>query len=107
MSDLSLDLSRLRAAYRAGTTTPSAIVAEVLRRIGAAGDDAVWISRRGNDAIVANGQALDRRLREIDVLPLYGIPFAVKDSIDVKGLPTTLACPAFAYEPLESAPVID
>ena len=107
MSDLSLDLSRLRAAYRAGTTTPSAIVAEVLRRIDAAGDDAVWISRRGADAIVADGEALDRRLSEIDQLPLYGIPFGVKDSIDVEGLPTTLACPAFSYDPIESAPVIE
>jgi allophanate hydrolase len=107
MSDLSLDLSRLRAAYRAGTTTPSAIVVEVLRRIDAAGDDAVWISRRGASAIVADGEAVDRRLSEIDLLPLYGIPFGVKDSIDVKGLPTTLACPAFSYEPIESAPVIE
>jgi allophanate hydrolase len=107
MSDLSLDLSRLRAAYRAGTTTPSAIVVEVLRRIDAAGDDAVWISRRGASATVADGEALDRRLSEIAQLPLYGIPFGVKDSIDVKGLPTTLACPAFSYDPIESAPVIE
>jgi allophanate hydrolase len=107
MSDLSLDLSRLRAAYRAAAVKPSAIVAEVLRRIDAAGDDAVWISRRLSEEIVADGETLDRRLAEIDLLPLYGIPFAVKDSIDVKGLPTTLACPAFAYEPAESAPVID
>src|SRR5207302_9749150 len=40
-------------------------------------------------------------------LPLYGIPFAVKDNIDVAGLPTTAACPAFAYMPASSAPVVD
>ena len=107
MSDFSLDLSRLRAAYRAGSLTPSRIVTEVLGRISAAGDDAVWISRRSPEAIIDDGKALDRRQSQIDLLPLYGIPFAVKDSIDVLGIPTTLACPAFAYTPEESAPVID
>ncbi len=107
MNDLSLDLRRLRAAYRAGTVRPSAIVKEVLRRIDAAGEDAVWISRRSPEAIIADGDSLDRSQSEIQSLPLYGLPFAVKDSIDVKGMPTTLACPAYAYEPVESAPVIE
>ncbi|TVS00383.1 MAG: allophanate hydrolase, partial [Rhodospirillales bacterium] len=40
-------------------------------------------------------------------LPLYGIPFAVKDNIDVAGLPTTAACPEFAYSPGASAPVVE
>jgi allophanate hydrolase len=39
-------------------------------------------------------------------LPLFGIPFAVKDNIDVAGMPTTAACPAFAYTPSETAPVV-
>jgi allophanate hydrolase len=107
MNELSLDHARLRAAYRAGTIVPSAIVTEVLRRIDDAGNDAVWISRRAPAAIMAEAAALGQRRSEIDQLPLYGVPFAVKDSIDVKGMPTTLACPAFAYEPRESAPVID
>jgi allophanate hydrolase len=107
MSELSLDFTRLRSAYRAGTLTPSTVVAEVLRRIDSAGNDAVWISRRSPEAIIADAEVISQRQADIDKLPLYGIPFAVKDSIDVKGLPTTLACPAFSYEPDESAPVID
>jgi allophanate hydrolase len=107
MNELSLDLARLRAAYRAGTIVPSAIITEVLQRIDNAGNDAVWISRRTPETIIAEAAALSQRRSEIDRLPLYGVPFAVKDSIDVKGLPTTLGCPAFAYEPNESAPVID
>ena len=39
-------------------------------------------------------------------LPLWGIPFAVKDNIDVAGLETTAACPAFAYRPQKSAVVV-
>jgi allophanate hydrolase len=107
MTELSFDLSRLRSAYRTGEITPAAVVTEVLRRIDAAGDDSVWISRRAPEAIVADADALTRRAGALHQLPLYGVPFAVKDSIDVAGLPTTLACPSFAYEPRASAPVID
>ena len=49
---------------------------------------------------------LDARRGEIDRLPLYGVPFAVKDNIDVAGLPTTAACPGFAYQPQQSAEVV-
>ena len=50
-----------------------------------------------------------RALADADprILPLYGIPFAVKDNIDCAGLPTTAACPAFAYTPTQNAHVVD
>ena len=72
---------------------------EVLRRVKAAGDDRVWISRVGEAAVMARaallvGLGTDARRH----LPLYGIPFAVKDNIDVAGMETTAACPAFAYQ---------
>jgi len=38
--------------------------------------------------------------------PLWGVPFAVKDNIDVAGMPTTVACPDYAYIPVVSAPVV-
>jgi allophanate hydrolase len=41
------------------------------------------------------------------MMPLYGLPFAVKDNIDVAGLPTTAACPSAAYRPLRFAPVVE
>ena len=53
---------------------------------------------------------LARRLaavqQDLSRLPLYGIPFAVKDNIDVAGLVTTAACPAFAYQPTQDATVV-
>src|SRR5258708_3478377 len=94
----SLDLGALAQGYDSGAFTPVDVAREVLARIAAAGDDKVWISRVPDDAVGARAAALAglepaARRR----LPLYGVPFAVKDNIDVAGMPTTAACPAFAY----------
>src|SRR5579863_970503 len=106
---LSLDFGTLHDAYRDGTASPTAIAEEVLRRIAASGDDGVWISRVTDDAIRAEATALERRAATEGVasMPLYGLPFAVKDNIDVAGLPTTCACPSFAYTPDRSSPSVE
>jgi len=96
----------LRAAYAAGAVTCRAVIEEVLKRIAAAGDDKVWISRVSDAQLRKLADALDARRAEFERLPLYGIPFAVKDNIDVEGLPTTAACPGFAYTPKTSATVV-
>ncbi len=101
---IDLGVHNLRAAYRTGTLTVRQAVDEVLKRIAAAGDDKVWISRVPDAALRAQADDLDRR--GDGSLPLFGIPFAVKDNIDVAGLPTTAACPGFAYMPKESAEVV-
>jgi allophanate hydrolase len=80
------------------------VARHVLRRIAAAGDDHVWISRVAEGALMARAGALaglDEKARAS--LPLFGIPFAVKDNIDAAGLPTTAACPAYAYTPARHA----
>jgi allophanate hydrolase len=107
MTEISLDVQRLSAAYRDGAITPEQVITEVLRRIAKAGDDHVWISCPDDGAVMEQARSLTRRASEIERLPLYGLPFAVKDSIDVAGVPTTLACPAFARLPAKSAPVIE
>ena len=107
MAALSLDIARLRAAYDAGETSPRAVIAEVLARIAARNDEAIWISRRPDDELLAEAERLADRFADRAELPLYGIPFAVKDNIDVAGLPTTAACPAFEYRPPASAPVVE
>ncbi|MCX7364997.1 MAG: allophanate hydrolase [Alphaproteobacteria bacterium] len=105
-SALDLGIHALRAAYRAGTLTVRQTIDDVLARVDAAGDDRVWISRASDEALRSQAAALDARRGEIEELPLYGIPFAVKDNIDVAGLETTAACPGFAYLPDASAEVV-
>jgi allophanate hydrolase len=101
---MDLGVHNLRTAYRAGALTVRQVIDEVLRRIAAAGDDKVWISRVPDAALRAQADEADRHGDR--ALPLFGIPFAVKDNIDVAGLPTTAACPGYAYEPKDSAEVV-
>src|SRR5262245_26064663 len=105
-SVLDLGVHALRASYFSGTLSCRAVIEEVLARIAAAGDDKVWISLAKDADLLATASALDARKSEIEKLPLFGIPFAVKDNIDVAGLPTTAACPGFAYAPTKSAEVV-
>jgi allophanate hydrolase len=83
------------AAHRAGGMTPEETVARSYARIRAHADPAIFIALREEAQARAEARALaDGGRRE---LPLFGIPVAVKDNIDVAGLPTTAACPAFSY----------
>ena len=96
LNTLSLDITTLRAAYLSGALTPVDLVEEILRRT-AADTNNVWIHR------LADGQLRDHaaRLADRDALrlPLYGIPFAIKDNIDLAGAPTTAGCREYAYTP--------
>lgn len=66
-----------------------------------------WILRVPADAVLAQARAVDARIAAGETLPLAGVPFAVKDNIDVGDLPTSAACPAFAYTPERSATVVE
>ena len=106
--DTSLDLGALRAGYDTGTLTPTAVVDVVVRRIAARGDDGVWISRVPDRLAMERARALEGLDEEARRrLPLFGIPFAVKDCIDVAAMQTTAACPAFAYTAERSATVVE
>ena len=78
-------------------------IAETFRRIRERGNDGVWISLVSEAEAVKRAEELETDSRE---LPLKGQTFAIKDNIDLAGLPTTAACPAFAYTPSESAFVV-
>jgi allophanate hydrolase len=97
-----LTLAGLKDAYGEGLT-PLEMVEEVIRRRAALEDSAVFISATPDDALREAANAVMAGPRD---LPLWGMPFAVKDNIDVAGLPTTAACPAFAYQPAEDATVV-
>ncbi len=98
----SLDIASLKAAYAAGLD-PVETVREVYRRIAGAGDPGIFITLVPEEEALAAARALPPASADT---PLWGVPFAVKDNIDVAGLPTTAACPEFAYTPTESAPVV-
>jgi len=100
-----LDLASLAALYKSGAARPCEIVNAVYDGIAAGLLHPVWIS------LVPRKHALAQARRlEADPLgaarPLYGVPFAIKDNIDLEGLPTTAGCPAYAYTPRRSATVV-
>lgn len=102
----SLERTALHRAFRAGTLTPEDVIADVYDRIAARGEDAVWIHLVPREEALAAARDLARRFPGPDLPPLFGLPFGVKDNVDVAGLPTTAACPDFAYVPGETAPVV-
>ena len=101
----SLDLATLGGRLQAGSLTPVEIVEGSLARIAARGDDKVWIHLLPRAELIARALALAKD--GAAGRPLYAIPFAVKDNIDLAGHPTTAACPDFAYHPGRSAAVVE
>jgi allophanate hydrolase len=67
---------------------------------------AIWIHLLSLDELHAQAKAIEQRSGERETLPLYGVPFAVKDNIDVAGYPTTAACPAYSYVAERSSPIV-
>ena len=103
-----LSAGAIAAAVNAGTTSAAAVIEDTLARLAAydAVQPQVWISRAAPDDLIAQARAIDARVAAGERLPLAGVPYAAKDNIDVAGLETTAACPAFAYTPERSATVI-
>jgi len=101
-----LSIPALRAAYAAKALTPPAVVRECLARIEVCADNPIWIHRVPRAQVLARAEALERLSpAERARLPLYGIPFALKDNIDAEGMPTTAACPEYSYSPARSSTV--
>ncbi|WP_375460292.1 allophanate hydrolase [uncultured Enterovirga sp.] len=102
----SAGIEALAAAYRDGSRDPAADLRAAFDRIVAAGERPTWITVAPLALASSTLADATARLNGGAHLPLFGIPFAVKDNIDVAGLPTTAGCPDFAYEPVCSAVVI-
>ncbi|WP_341676272.1 allophanate hydrolase [Niveibacterium sp. SC-1] len=99
----SLHIGSLLARYRERSLTPTKVIEAI---IAATEDDPghVWIHRIPADALRAHARAIEAR--DPAELPLYGVPFAIKDNIDLAGVPTTAGCPDFAHTPETSAFVV-
>ncbi len=98
-------ISELTASYRSAELSPSEVVEQVLQKINERGEDGTWITVLDRADLMLRAKELEHQ-GDPSSLPLYGIPFGVKDSIDVAGVATTLACPDYAYLATATAPVV-
>ncbi len=102
---MNLNIKDLRAKYLNGETTVKEVVSSVFSKIEQTRDYNIWI-------YTLNEEELSFYLKNLEDknpkdLPLYGIPFVIKDNIDLVGIPTTAACLEFSYIPKKSAFVVE
>lgn len=101
-----LTIANLRRAYADGATTPRRMAEEIVRRAQNTADYCVWVTPPSMELIEPYLTALPEEGPSPDA-PLWGVPFAVKDNIDLASVPTTAGCPAYAYTPEKSATVVE
>jgi amidase/allophanate hydrolase len=107
VSDLiDMSLGSLRHFYKSGAR-PRDVMALVKARIASRPAAHAWIHVADDDQLRATASKLEHRQKAGEALPLFGIPFGVKDNIDVVGMPTTAACPDFSYVPSQSATSVE
>ncbi|MGH7269977.1 MAG: amidase family protein, partial [Polyangiaceae bacterium] len=102
----SLDLASLTSAYERGDRDPLDVLREIAATVEKEAKPGIWIERVPEGELQARAVDLKARRDAGERLPLYGVPFAVKDNIDVEGMATTAGCPEFAYLAATSAPVV-
>ena len=106
----SLSFTNLRSAYAEGRLTPVELIEALLQRLESECPEAVFILKIDPATLRSRAHQLAGALRQeaglLSRLPLFGIPFALKDNIDCAGLPTTCASPDFAFVPDTSATVV-
>ncbi|MFJ2837323.1 MULTISPECIES: allophanate hydrolase [Nocardia] len=98
-------VTEILAQHQDGNGSPTRTAARVADAVAARGDDGTWITPVPRAALLAAAAEIERR-PGARALPLYGVPFGVKDSIDVAGYPTTLACPDYGYTATRTAPAV-
>ncbi|PNH09888.1 Urea amidolyase [Tetrabaena socialis] len=99
-----LDLPALRAAYASGKCSPAELIGALYPKLGAA--SGVFLYLAPLDELLKRCEQLEAQ-PEASRGSLWGVPFGAKDNVDVAGMPTTAACPAFNYTPDKSGPVVD
>jgi allophanate hydrolase len=106
LQTLSFDFPTLTSAYRDGLS-PLALVEEVHRRIRTQRDQHIWTYLIPQDQLGEQARKLEQAAAQGASLPLFGLPFGVKDNIDVAGLPTGAACASFTYTATRTAHVVE
>ncbi len=106
LDELSFDFASLRRAYGEGLA-PSALVKEVYRRLQARHGDFVWTHLVPLEQALQAARRIERLAEQAHDLPLFGLPYGVKDNIDVAGLPTSAGCTSFTYIAERTAAVVE
>lgn len=101
-------ITELQQRYKTGLVTPEAVVNFVFQRVENYQkiDPATWVSIQAKDNVLAAAKALSTKYAGKPLPPLFGVPFALKDNIDVEGVTSTAACEAFAYVAKSTAPAV-
>lgn len=102
-----ISFSSLRKLYADDISSIESVFAELSAVLAQEATQSVWIYRVAPEQVAASVRQLLEQKRAGAELPLFGIPFAVKDNIDVAGMPTTAGCREFSYNPATSSPLVD
>ena len=100
-----VNIESLTQAYRTRTTTPTEVLRQIYQQIRSLGESPIWICLASEEDCLLRAAFLEQ-IVDLASLPLYGIPFAVKDNFDVAGMPTTAACSSFSYIASETAEAV-
>ncbi len=98
-----LTLTWIKNSYENGDLTPEKLIEEIIKRAENYADKNIWIVK---PSLELCGEYIKNLPKDKENYPLWGIPFAIKDNIDIENIPTTAACPAYAYTPKKSAFVV-
>lgn len=101
---MNLNIAHLRHLYLTGVLTPADLIRQLDAEIGKEDSHHVWIRRLNLDEMLPYAERL--KGKSIENYPLFGIPFAIKDNIDLAEIPTTAGCPSYAYTPEKNATVV-
>lgn len=100
----SLDIKNVLTQYQQGALTPEQVCKDIKSKIQQFSKHNIWIHVLNDEELAPYLSSLKNK--SLADLPLYGVPFAIKDNIDLANIPTTAACKEYSYTPKESAYVV-